>query len=278
MQSRTAREILTYLTDDLVHQLSTVRTWLVVGAYVLFNLLMTLPYVSLSNFVMRKLAEEQGATMLVHGAGDALWVQAFTKLTGDPVEGAAMASIPMPAMYVFTIAAAFVPLLALLMTSDLVAEELHTGHIRYLTLRSARSSLLFGKLLSRMAILAVTVLLVALGCFLVFHLELEDMDPGAFPYFLRFGFILVALVPVWAGLAALCSTMVKGPFIALLLGIFSWMALGVLDSTALGALSPGHYKLLLYSPNRWWHGVLAVEVFAMAFMALAWLRLRTRDL
>ena len=281
MPLRTLKETLTAFRDDLGQELRSPRAWVLLLSYLLFNLMMVLPYVGISNLFTKWLAQKQPmAKMALDSTQVSLWARAFTELTGSVQEGLAMAQIPLPALYAFTVASLFVPFLAMLTSSDIIAEDLRSGHIRYLALRVSRASLLWGRLLSRTTLLAITVFAGAMGAYLLFIWKLEGLPEGAFFHFLRFGLLLVALVPTYVALAALCSTLVKSPFFALLLGIFLLLAFGVVDlaSDVLGTVTPNHYKLLLYSPGRWWMGLLALVGFGGGYAALAWLRLRTRDL
>lgn len=280
MPVRELRETLVYFKDDLLQQLRSVKALLLLVSYLLFNLVMTLPYLGISKLITEQLLGQSPQTAVALHMGQAtLWAQAFAKLTGSVEEGAAMAAIPLPALYTFTLAAFFVPVLVVLTTSDIVADALRTGHIRYLTLRSSRASMLWGRLASRISLLAVTVLVATQGCFLLFWWKLEGLPPESLGHFVRFGLLLAATVPTYAGLAALCSSLVKSSFFALLLGIFLLLVFGVTDlaSDIVGVVTPNHYKLLLYSPTRWWIGVLAYGGFAALFSGLAYLRLRTRD-
>jgi len=280
MPVRELRETLVYFKDDLLQQLRSVRALLLLVSYLLFNLVMTLPYLGIAKLIMEQLRKQNPqAAVALHMAENTLWAQAFAKLTGSPEEGAAMAAIPLPALYTFTLAAFFVPVVVMLTASDVVADDLRSGHIRYLSLRSSRASMLWGRLGSRIALLSTTVLAATMGCFMLFWWKLEGLPPESLAHFLRFGLLLAAMVPTYAALAALCSTLVKSSFFALLLGIFLLLVFGVTDlaSEVVGVVTPNHYKLLLYSPTRWWMGLSAYLGFGVAFAALAYLRLRTRD-
>jgi ABC-type transport system involved in multi-copper enzyme maturation permease subunit len=279
---REVRESLTYFRDDLLGLLRSPKGWLVLGSYLLFQVVLTLPYVGLSKVILLQLGQgagPSGRTML-DAAQPQLMAQAFAKLTGSVEEGLAMAQIPLPALYTFTLAALFLPLLVMLLGSDLVADDLRSGHIRYLVLRSSRASLLAGRAASRAVLLAATVLLGAMTCFGVFWWKLDGLAPDAFGHFVRLGFMLVAMVPTYVGLVALCSGAVKSSFFALLLGIALLLAFGVVDlaSDLLGLATPNHYKLLLYSPLRWWIGVLAHLGFGVLYGGAAYAVVRTRDI
>lgn len=209
-----------------------------------------------------------------------VWSQVITKITGSAEEGMAFATLPLPALYTFMMAMLFVPLLAVLLTSDLVADDLRTGHIRYLSLRCGRSSLLFGRLLSRALLLGTTVLGGTAISFSIFLAKQRDLAPDAYVHFLRYGLLLVVISLTSAALAAFCSTLVRSAFFALVLGIFGTLLLGVVSiaSEWLTYATPGHYLPLLISPLRWPMGLAAFTGFAVLFSAAAWLRLRTRDL
>ncbi len=281
MNPRSLRETFVYLRDDLQQQLKSPRALVLLLSYVLLELAMTLPYLGLAKLAAEQLTKKNPqAKVAIDLAGGSVWARAFTELTGSAEEGLAMSQIPLPALYTFTLAALFLPLLVMLLSSDSVADDLRSGHIRYLSLRSSRGSLLWGRTLARTLLLSATVLLGTLGCYGLFWWKLDDLAPDAFGHFLRFGLLLAAMVPTYSTLAALCSTLVRSSFFALLLGIFVLLFLGVLDlaSSTAGVITPNHFKLLLYSPLRWEQGLAAYLGFAALYGALAHLRLVTRDI
>jgi len=283
LSKRAVHELLVVFKDDLRQGLTSPLTLFLAVSYLLFSLLITLPYVALSRLLMEKLATEPGgasAAAALQVAGTTMWSQAFTQLTGSPEEGLALASVPLPALYTFFFASFIVPLLAVLLSSDLVADDLRTGHMRYLTLRCGRETLLGGRLLSRCLLLAATTLLGTGISFALFAVRLTALSPSAYVHFLRYGLFLAGSAVVYAALAALCSTLVRSAFFALVLGIFLLLIFGVVDmaSDVLGWATPNAYKLLLFSPNRWPQGLAAYLGFATLYAGAAWLRLRTRDL
>ena len=187
--------------------------------------------------------------------------------------------MPLQAVFVFMTAAFFAPVVAILVAHDQIADDLRTGHLRFLAVRCRRGSLLVGRMVSRTLLMAGVVLIVGAGDYVLMANRGEGLPPGAWRHFLRYAWLLVAMLPCWVAVAALASASVRSPLAALLLGLTLLFGLALLGaSSQVGWLSPVSYKRLLYSPATWPSGVAAYLGFAGVFGALAWARLRTRDL
>lgn len=273
------REVVVVCRDDL---LASLRSFVGLGALLLYlamNLAVAVPYLALAESVQAKLAASDTGTRLAIGAASqSAWAPLFEWVTGDAAAAEAMLAVPLQAVFVFMCAAFFAPLVCVLVAHDQPAADLASGHIRYLAVRCRRGSLLFGRMLSRSLLMAGVVLLVTAGDYALMAGRGEGLPPGAWVHFLRYGLLLVALVPCWIAVASLASSLVRSTPAALLLGVGALFGLALLGATRVGYLSPTWYKHLLYSPATWPNGVLGYLGFAALFSALAWLRLRTRDL
>lgn len=278
-QVRAFRETLTAFKDDLRQQLTSAYSLILLGVYLLFNLMMTVPYVFLAKKAGEGLARSgSGASITLNLGKHEGLTQLFLRDTADPVEAMAMANMPASALYTFLVAALAVLLLAALFNADMLAEDLRTGHIRYLALRCGRGSLLAGRTLSRALLLGATVLATTMASFLVYQWKLADLPLGSLVHFLRLGGLLAAMAAAATGLAALCSTLVRSPMLAVVLTLLAVLGLAIAGrSDAVSWATPIHY-LLHFGPSRLPLGILAYLAFGVAFGAMAWLRLHTRDL
>ncbi|MBM4321387.1 MAG: hypothetical protein FJ125_15960, partial [Deltaproteobacteria bacterium] len=95
--ARPWKELLVTFKDDVQQQLSSLFSLVLLGGYLLFTLVMTLPYVGLSGLVARELAKKNGsgaaAAGLQFGVSQGM-AQAFTQISGSASEGLAMAAVP----------------------------------------------------------------------------------------------------------------------------------------------------------------------------------------
>lgn len=257
MPASSGRQVAAVIKDDLRQGVNSPRTLLVLGSYLLFSVLLPLPYVVFGGLVGGPAVGEAS------GAG----------------EGLALASVPLPALYSAYVASLCVPVLAALVACDLLADDLRTGHVRYLSPRCGRAALLWGRLASRALMLTVTVLLGALASYLLFALRTQ-LPAGAAGHFGRYGLLLAAIGTSYVALTALLSTMAGSSLSALVASVLAGLALGLVDltSSTLGWATPNHYKSMLLSADRWPSGLAGYAGFALACGVAAWLRLRTRDL
>jgi len=273
------REIAVVARDDL---LASLRSFVGVGALLLYlamNLAAGALYFRLASLLQDKLSDASvGERLALGAASQALWAPLYEWLTGDAEAATAMLEVPVQAVFVFMCAAFFAPVVCILIAHDQIATDLGNGHIRFLAVRCRRVSLLLGRMLSRTLLMATVVLLVAAGDFALMAGQGGGLPPGAWVHFLRYALLLVALVPCWIAVAGVASSLVRSTPAALILGLLALFGLTLLGISRLGFLSPTFFKHLLYSPATWPQGVLAYLGFAAVFTALAWLRLRTRDL
>ena len=285
MRSRPAdalRETGIILRDDL---LTALRSFLGIAALVLYaamNLAVALPYLKISALLEGKLAEQETtARVAMAVGGKAAWLKLFQFLADDDAQAAqAMLDVPLQAIFIFTMAAFFVPLVSIIVSHDIIAEDLRSGHIRFLSVRCRRGSLVVGRLLARSALMAAVIVIVGVGTFCLMAVRGDGLPHGAWLHFARYTALLAGMAPCYVGLAGLISTLVRSPFVALVLSLSALFGLVILGfaSDQLGWIAPSYHKGLLYAPGTWPRGIAAYLAFAGGFGALAWLRLKTRDL
>ncbi len=274
------REVAVVCRDDL---LASLRSFVGVGAlllYLLMNLVAAFSYLALARLLQAQVSEAAPhARAAMDRMGNELWAPLYKGLTGDPVAAQAMADVPLQAVVVFATAASFAPLVCILIAHDQLAGDLASGHIRYLAVRCRRGALLLGRLAARTLLMGAVVLVVVAGDYLLLATRGPGLPDGAWRHFVRYGLLVVGLLPCWVAVAGLASSLVRSTPAALILGLLLLFGVWLLDfSDTVGFLSPMHYKPLLYSPATWHEGLGAYAGFAAGFTALAWLRLRTRDL
>jgi ABC-2 type transport system permease protein len=190
---------------------------------------------------------------------------------------------------VFKVGLRFVPLYVGLMGYDQLSGEVGPRSIRYLTVRSRRSSVTLGKVLAQFLLLAglsAVVNLLLLGYGLATE---KDFGAGAVLLTgLRFwGVALVFSLPYLA-LTSLCSSLVRTPMVSLVLNVILlfgiWLIAAVGDASEtlhwLRYLSPWNYSehLLHPDPRKLSVAVGAHLGFALLFLGSGWALLRRRDL
>ena len=203
-----------------------------------------------------------------------------------PTEG-----LPLSVQIVYFLSLFFLPLYIALMGFDQVSGEVGPRSIRYLTVRSRRSSVLLGKVLAQATVL--------LGLVFVLDLGLGVYTVTTTPGFGALGFVRYVL-HFWAAsvlfsccflaLTSLCSSVTTSPAVSLILNLAVLLFSFILWMTGLADKENLVRGVRYLSPLRYSLGLLSTEPAQLAVSAAAYLfftglflggalaALRTRDL
>lgn len=254
----------------------------------------------------------QAATLTEEG-GDQARVMMDTARTGllgfffdwdrDFIE--ALRELPLTILLVLRVVLFFLPFYVAVMAFDGVSGEIGPRSIRYLTVRSRRSSVLIGKFLANALLLAVLVLVVNAGVFLFGALTADDVNWGTLAiWFGRFWLAAVLYALVWLALTTFCSALFRTPVLSLVFNFFVLFALWLVDRigsafverpvgpdmfpgpeqttswlAVLRWLTPSHWSSNLLHPHA---GPFLVSVavltgFTIVYLTAAYAVLRARD-
>jgi ABC-type transport system involved in multi-copper enzyme maturation permease subunit len=228
-----------------------------------------------------------------------------TFFSNDEEMTEALAAIPLVLLIVFKASLRFLPLFTGVMGFDQISGEVGPRSIRYLAVRSRRSSVLFGKFLAQLTLLAALALVVNLAL-VVFGLATNtDFGAGAmFGTLGRFWLSAMVLSLAYLALTTLCSSLFRQPAVSLVMNLIALFAIWVValvgefaplagDKDMMGRvtettsplaylrfLSVWHYSPDLLHPvfSRWGVAALAHLGFAALFLGAAYLVVRERDL
>jgi ABC-type transport system involved in multi-copper enzyme maturation permease subunit len=196
----------------------------------------------------------EGSDRAAYG-GDAAYVEfkrvLIEKATGDADFAAHMASAPTSLLLFLKINVWLAPLLVALLGFDAISGDLQNRTVRFLTLRTRRSSYFAGKLLGLWAIVAlVTLAIHALADGVA--LSRGYVGPGDIATWgVRFWLAGVAIAGAWVSVATIISASLRSPGAALLTTFAAFFALwiaGAVGSVARVARAVGSDSV---SPVRW---------------------------
>ena len=199
--------------------------------------------------------------------------------------------LPLAVVVVFFLGLFFLPLYVALMGFDQVSGEVGTRSIRYLTVRSRRSSILLGKLLAQATVMLSLMLALDLGLCVYAWLTTPGFGAADFGLHLgRFWLASTAFAFAFLSLTSLCSCLTTSPPVSLLTNLGVLLFSLVLWATSLADedspvrvlrhLSPFKYAVDLLDPALApaATSVAAYAVFTVLFLGTALAALRTRDL
>lgn len=218
-----------------------------------------------------------------------------TELAGDAATATAIVSIPPLALFYGWLALNFVPLLVLFTSSDAISHEVATGSVRFSLFRTDRLSWVAGKLAGQTCLMALGVLVGALGCWLMGLIWLDDMPVAASAWWLLrvagratvYGFSYLGI--------ALCASQLtrtngRARALALLMMFGASLGGGILQLEPVEQLAPGlmqalqklfpnGHSLALWHPGLFERGtaLLALAVIGLAYFALGYWRFSRRD-
>jgi ABC-2 type transport system permease protein len=228
-----------------------------------------------------------------------------TFFADDEAMAEALMVIPLVLLVVFKTGLRFLPLFAGVMGFDQVSGEVGPRSIRYLAVRSRRSSVLIGKFLAQATLLAALMLIIDTGLCLYVRFTQPDISTQQMLLTLgRFWASAVVFSLAYLALTSLCSTLFRQPAVSLVTNVIALFAIWLLafvggffrlpgadDSIGLGAqvtsplaylryASVWHYSSDLLHPKLPQFGVavFAHLGFTALFLGCAYLVLRRRDL
>jgi len=242
-------------------------------------------------------ADEDEVRAKVKESTDKAKKEVISKVFGNDDEAMTEALLVMPlvVLVVFKLTLFFLPIYIAVMGFDQISGEVGPRSIRYLTVRSRRSSVMFGKYLAQGAVLALLMLVIDAA--LCVYGKASDADFSFAAMNLTLGKLwLSALVfsLAYLALTTLCSSLFRQPAVSLVVNFIAlfgvWlMALigeaakqmnehGVVQYVRYGSV--WYYRTDLLHPHfdRLAAAGGAHLGFTLLFLGLAWLVLRRRDL
>jgi ABC-type transport system involved in multi-copper enzyme maturation permease subunit len=217
----------------------------------------------------------------------------------------AISALPLVLLVVFALTKFFVPLLIAFMGFDQISGELGPKSIRYLIVRARRNSIILGKFLSQLTMLAALLTLCVLTMVVVSKvLNPEFAARDAVLWTAKLTAALVVIGATYAALTTLCSSLTRVSALALfvnLIALFAFWFIGLIGNawripghppTGLDLvkaesylafaryLVPGQFEDALLSPAlvEFNTGLVAHLGFTLTFLGLAQLALKRRDL
>ncbi|TNE48545.1 MAG: hypothetical protein EP343_15785 [Deltaproteobacteria bacterium] len=173
-------------------------------------------------------------------------LKAFMGRKGDIVEY--RMEKPLLLSFVFFMVLLFFPFVVAILAYDAIADEIRGGAVRFLLSRARRASLLLGKYMAH-GILLLALLTLGYLSVLVSGLYALQGSMGAW---LRETSSLIILSWImtlgYLGWVLFASSMVKKPFLALMLSIAGLLVMGIVGLTRFHAYSPNFYKIDLLGP------------------------------
>jgi len=225
-----------------------------------------------------------------------------TFFSNDEEMTEALAAIPLVLLIVFKASLRFLPLFTGVMGFDQISGEVGPRSIRYLAVRSRRSSVLLGKFLAQLTLLAALTLVVNLALVLFGLATNTDFGAGAvFGTLGKFWLSAMVMSLAYLALTTLCSSVFRQPGVSLVMNLIALFTIWVMaqvgdvagdtdlrgriiETTSplgyLRFLSAWHYSADLLHPvlSRWGVAALAHLGFAALFLGAAYLVVRERDL
>jgi ABC-type transport system involved in multi-copper enzyme maturation permease subunit len=273
------------------------RVVVLLGLYSMFSALVLL----VVGGITRALREQVESRLSQVGADSDASAQVFAEarkgilgmmVGNDQVMLEALSQVPLVVLIVFKATLLFLPAYVALMGFDQVSGEVGPRSMRYLTVRSRRSSVLLGKFLAQATVLLGLMLIIDLAIFLYAYATTPEFTLGAMVLLLlKFWLAAVVFSLAYLALTTLCSSLFRSPAVSLVFNfilLFAFWLVDVVGTVAQGRnvveyvryLSPSHYANNLLHPQFTQFGVsgLAYAVFAALFLGGALFILRARDL
>ncbi len=281
---------------DLLESLRSRKAIVLLALYLLGSLGASAIFIQLVTAIQERLHEQLGRAVqmreLMQSPGMTRLVQS---LTGDPEVAKAVVAIPPLAIFYGWLALHFVPLLVLFTSSDAISGDLSSGAVRFSLFRTDRISWALGKLAGQTCLMALGVLVGALGCWMMGLVWLDQMPVLSTGYFLlRVSGRAIVYSFAYLGMVMCASQMTRtnarAAGLAILIMFVSWLSATVLGaepiekraptlSTLLSGLFPGGHQLSLWAPGLLRSGgaMLALVAIGLSFFALGFWRFNARD-
>ncbi|MFZ5469203.1 MAG: ABC transporter permease [Myxococcota bacterium] len=287
------RETTVIWTAELLRTLRSARIVVLLLLYLMFTLLSGLGVHGCSQSLKRQV-EAQAAQLKEQGADpDEVEERIDQGMKGarkqfvtvffsdDEALTEALLEIPLVLLVVFKLSLFFLPLYTGLMGFDQISGELGTKSIRYLTVRSRRSAVLFGKFLAQASLLALLMGVIDAALCLFGFLTQEGFGAGAMiATWGKFWGSALVFSLAYLALTSLCSALFRQSAVSLvtnLLALFSFWLLAFVAK--LRHASVWFYRTDLLHPDasRFALAFFAHVGFAALFLGTAYLVLRRRD-
>jgi hypothetical protein len=291
-----ARSIRLVAVFDLLESLRSRKAVLLLALYLLGSLGGSAIFIRLVGAIQERLEDDLGQEVdmarLMASPGMARVIAAFT---GDAEVARAVVAIPPMAIFYGWLAMTFVPLLTLFTSADAIAGDLQSGAVRFSLFRTDRVSWALGKLLGQTFLLALGILVGALGCWAMGMLWLDDMPAVATAYWLaRMSGRAVVYCFAYLGMVLCASQLARTPIraggIALLIMFVCLIGGSLLQAApivaraplvfeALSKIVPNGHHLELWHPAPWQRGaaMLGLVAIGLAWFGLGFWRFRARD-
>lgn len=291
------REIAVIWSAETRRAVRSARTVVLLGLYGMFSTLVLLVVGGIANAIRDRVNEklaEQGADAAASAQVGAELKNSFLGFLArnDTAMMEALSQVPLVVLVVFKVTLFFLPLYVALMGFDQVSGEVGPRSIRYLTVRSRRASVLFGKFLVQVTLLLGLVLLIDLGIFVYAKVTNADFTVAAMALnLLKYWMAALVFSLAYLGLTALCSSLFRSPAVSLIFNLILLFVFWLMDTVGrafegqnalqyLRFLTPSYYSANLLHPAvaQWGVSALAYAAFAVVFLGGAYGVLRVRDL
>ncbi|MEW5741568.1 MAG: ABC transporter permease subunit [Myxococcota bacterium] len=230
---------------------------------------------------------------------------AFFASSSDERTIEAISVLPLVLLFVYSLTTFFAPLLIAFMGFDQMSGELGPKSIRYLIVRARRNSIILGKFLSQVTMLAALLTLCVLAMVVVSKaLNADFAMNDVLIWTVKLTAAMVVMGATYAALTTLCSSLMRVSALALFLNLIILFAfwfiglignawripghpptgLDVLKSESVLAfvryLAPGYFEDALLSPAilEFNTGLVAHVGFMLVFLGLAQVAMKRRDL
>jgi len=187
----------------------------------------------------------------------------------------------------FRVCVFLTPLLIAIVGFDAVSSDLQHRSVRYWSVRARRSSYIGGKFLGLWISVSIVTLALNVLVWVLCAIRGDAEFGSVMMWGLRFWFSTLAISATWCALATLVGSLVKHPFLSLLLvsvSFFAWWLVGVIGFIgrwpAVLYATPNNYDLFLLSPqsNVVLGGVAGLVAITAAFVATTSVLFAKRDL
>lgn len=231
---------------------------------------------------------------------------AFFTSSSDDRTLEAISVLPLVLLFVYSLTKFFAPLLIAFMGFDQVSGELGPKSIRYLIVRARRNSIILGKFLSQLTMLAALLALCVLAMIVVAKVLNSDFAMGdVVTWGVKLTAAMVVMGATYGALTTLCSSLTRVSALALLFNLivlFVFWFIGLIGNAVripghavvgmdvlrqsesylgyLRYLAPAHFEqnLLSPAPLEFATGLVAHIGFALVFLGLAQVAMKRRDL
>jgi ABC-type transport system involved in multi-copper enzyme maturation permease subunit len=291
------REIAVIWSAETRRSVRSGRAVVLLGLYSMFSALVLLVVGSAANAIRARVNEKLAEA----GADAAASAQMADELKksfigflakNDAAMMEALSQVPVVVLVVFKVTLFFLPAYVALMGFDQISGEVGPRSIRYLTVRSRRSSLLLGKFLTQASLLLGLVLFIDLAIFIYAKATNPEFTFGAMGLnLLKYWVAAIVFSLAYLALTTFCSAIFRSPAVSLVFNFIILFTFWLMDSVGrafegehfveyLRFLTPSYYSANLLHPAVSQFGLsgLAYAVFAAIFLGGAYAVLRARDL